>query len=75
MSPWVPCGHPAVGDACGGREATSAAVQADGGGLDQGGGMSWEMADAGYFLEAQLRGLADGLDVESRAIPRLPSFA
>lgn len=29
------------------------------------------MVDAGYFLEVQLRGLADGLDIESRTIPRL----
>ncbi|KAK1337331.1 hypothetical protein QTO34_001957 [Cnephaeus nilssonii] len=27
--------------------------------------------DAGYFVEVQPRGLADGLDVESRTIPRL----
>lgn len=60
-----------MGEECGGREATSAVVQADDGGLDQGGGMGWEMVDAGYFLEVQLRGLADGLDVESRMIPRL----
>lgn len=42
------CGDPAIGDECGGREAASAVVQADGG-LEQG-GMGWEMVDAGYFL-------------------------